>query len=46
VDLLQLSSKPVKQVTEAAVFQNEKSFIRAFNGWTGTTQGEWRGHLG
>jgi len=41
--LLQRSSKPVKQVAEAAGFQNEKSFIRAFRGWTGMTPGEWRG---
>ena len=40
--LLQRSSKPVKQVAEAAGFQNEKSFIRAFKGWTGKTPGEWR----
>ena len=43
MDLLQRSSKPVKQVAEAAGFQNEKSFIRAFKGWTGMTPGEWRG---
>lgn len=41
--LLQRSSKPVKQVAEAAGFQNEKSFIRAFKGWTGMTPGDWRG---
>ena len=41
--LLQRSSKPVKQVAEAAGFQNEKSFIRAFKGWTGVAPGEWRG---
>ena len=40
--LLQRTSKPVKQVAEAAGFQNEKSFIRAFKGWTGMTPGEWR----
>lgn len=40
--LLQRTSKPVKQVAEAAGFQNEKSFIRAFKGWTGVTPGEWR----
>jgi len=43
MNLLQRSGKPVKQVAEAAGFQNEKSFIRAFKGWTGMTPGEWRG---
>ncbi len=42
MDLLQRSSKPVKQVAEAAGFQNEKSFIRAFRGWMGVTPKEWR----
>lgn len=41
--LLLRSSKPLKQVAEAAGFQNEKSFIRAFKGWTGMTPGAWRG---
>lgn len=40
--LLQRSSKPVKQVAEAAGFQNEKSFIRAFKGWTGMSPSVWR----
>jgi AraC-like DNA-binding protein len=43
--LLQRSQSPLKQVAEAAGFQNEKSFIRAFKGWTGTTPGEWRKSL-
>jgi AraC-like DNA-binding protein len=42
VDLLQRTQKPVKQVADAAGFQNEKSFIRAFKGWTGLAPGEWR----
>lgn len=32
IALLQRSSKPVKQVAEAAGVQNEMSFIRAFKG--------------
>lgn len=43
IALLQRTTKPIKQVAEAAGFQNEKSFIRAFKGWTGVTPGEWRG---
>ncbi|MCB2017428.1 MAG: AraC family transcriptional regulator [Hydrogenophaga sp.] len=42
IALLQRTSRPVKQVAAAAGFQNEKSFIRAFKGWTGKTPGEWR----
>jgi AraC-like DNA-binding protein len=41
-ELLQRTSRPIKQVALAAGFQNEKSFIRAFRGWTGMTPGEWR----
>ncbi len=40
--LLQRTRKPIKQVAEAAGFKNEKSFIRAFRGWTGMAPGEWR----
>ncbi|WP_291012538.1 AraC family transcriptional regulator [Hydrogenophaga sp.] len=41
-ELLQRTSRPVKQVALAAGFRNEKSFIRAFKGWTGVSPGEWR----
>jgi AraC-like DNA-binding protein len=40
--LLQRTAKPIKQVADAAGFQNEKSFIRAFKGWTGMAPGAWR----
>ncbi len=41
-ELLLRSQRPIKQVAEAAGFQNEKSFIRAFKGWTGRTPAEFR----
>jgi len=39
-DLLFRGSKPIKQVAAAVGFRSEKSFIRAFKGWTGTTPSE------
>ena len=42
MSLLQRTARPIKQIAEAAGFQNQKSFIRAFRGWTGVTPGEWR----
>ncbi|MDE2418488.1 MAG: AraC family transcriptional regulator [Burkholderiales bacterium] len=42
VELLNRTERPVKQVAEAAGFQNEKSFIRAFKGWTGASPAEFR----
>jgi len=36
-ELLNRTDKPVKQVAAAAGFRNEKSFIRAFKAWTGTS---------
>jgi AraC-like DNA-binding protein len=41
-ELLLRTRRPIKQVAQAVGFQNEKSFIRAFRGWTGVTPGEWR----
>jgi AraC-like DNA-binding protein len=41
-DLLLRTGRPVKQVAQAAGFQNEKSFIRAFKGWTGHSPAEFR----
>jgi AraC-like DNA-binding protein len=41
-DLLLRSQRPIKQVAEAAGFQNEKSFIRAFKGWTGQSPAQFR----
>ena len=41
-DLLLRTSRPIKQVAEAAGFQNEKSFMRAFRGWTGRSPAEFR----
>jgi AraC-like DNA-binding protein len=42
IDLLNRTGRPIKQVAEAAGFQNEKSFIRAFKGWTGRSPAEFR----
>jgi AraC-like DNA-binding protein len=42
VHLLTRTQRPVKQVAQAAGFQNEKSFARAFKQWTGTTPSEFR----
>ena len=41
-ELLLRTTRPVKQVAAAAGFLNEKSFIRAFRGWTGQTPAEFR----
>ncbi len=40
--LLLRTSRPIKQVAQGAGFQNEKSFIRAFRGWTGSSPAEFR----
>ena len=42
VELLHRTTRPIKQVAEAAGFRNEKSFIRAFKSWTGLSPAEFR----
>ncbi len=39
---LQRTDKPIKQIALAVGFRNEKSFSRAFRGWTGETPGAFR----
>ena len=41
-DLLYRTDKPVKQVATAAGFGSDKSFIRAFRQWTGSSPAEFR----
>ena len=41
-ELLLRTTRPIKQVAAAAGFLNEKSFIRAFRGWTGQSPAEFR----
>ena len=42
MDQLRRSSRPIKQIALAVGFRNEKSFSRAFRGWTGESPGEFR----
>ena len=42
MELLHRTDRPIKQIAEAAGFTNEKSFIRAFRGWTGHSPAEFR----
>jgi AraC-like DNA-binding protein len=42
LDLLLRTARPIKQVAAASGFLNEKSFIRAFRGWTGESPAEFR----
>jgi AraC-like DNA-binding protein len=42
LELLLRTARPIKQVAEAAGFSNEKSFMRAFRIWTGTSPAEFR----
>jgi AraC-like DNA-binding protein len=37
MDLLLRTQRPIKQIAAEVGFQNEKSFMRAFKGWTGQT---------
>jgi len=41
-ELLLRTRRPIKQVAQAAGFRNEKSFMRAFKGWTGQSAAEFR----
>ncbi len=42
MDLLRRTERPIKQVAHEAGFGNDKSFIRAFRGWTGLSPAEYR----
>ncbi len=42
IELLLRTQRPNKQIAQATGFTNEKSFIRAFRGWTGQTPAEYR----
>ena len=41
-ELLLRSARPIKQVAQATGFRNEKSFMRAFRGWTGFSPAAFR----
>lgn len=41
-ELLLRTERPIKQLAQATGFKNEKSFIRAFRGWTGLSPTEFR----
>lgn len=41
-DLLLRTTQPLARVARAAGFRNDKSFLRAFRGWTGCTPEEFR----
>ena len=44
IELLRRTHRPIKQVAEAAGFASEKSFMRAFKGWTGQSPADFRRH--
>jgi AraC-like DNA-binding protein len=46
LELLERSTRPVKQIARDVGFRNEKSFARAFRGWTGSSPGEHRQRAG
>jgi len=41
-DLLHRTDQPLKQISQAVGFRNEKSFIRAFRQWTGASPSDFR----
>ena len=41
-ELLERNRRPIKQIAAAVGFRNEKSFARAFAGWTGVAPSAWR----
>ncbi len=41
-ELLYRTATPIKQVAVAAGFRNEKSFMRAFREWSGTSPAQFR----
>lgn len=43
-DQLRRTDRPIKQIALAVGFRNEKSFSRAFRGWTGVAPGTFRRH--
>lgn len=42
IELLHRSRQPIKQIAAQVGFQSEKSFVRAFKSWTGTSPGAFR----
>ncbi|MGZ3422619.1 MAG: AraC family transcriptional regulator [Polyangiales bacterium] len=42
IELLARTSRPIKQIASTVGFGSEKSFIRAFRGWTGRSPGDFR----